>query len=1117
MTHELILTSAAQGLESEGGGFCVVAADNKFPESLIENLFQISDYRYHSQDPDDLNQNAIIYSHTIIKPTTTPSQSSSSSSSFPILPSFVKKPNNALSEPIWHVLSRIAPSGKDYQDKPNRLAHHIVLNESELVVEGPAWLLALAGFHFTQWYTPPINFPLGRPIPTISLYGIPPQTCRQKIARERLKLDPQKMSINPRQQINAETIRQIIQINEEQIASADFPTSPCSTWKNITGDAGWGGVLAESARNIKEAAIIYPQGTNLLPLFVESLAILPAQFLWNTTFTTFYIDPKNNIDTNKPATNKNFRQPQKTKQNSPLLNMPYQWKGVVKGSPEAEILKNRNDILIIDLTRKPVESPEGIFVKFATTGDENNLPFETLQTINSESNAHESADTIIDPINPQTNNANKSTTSVLSTNSNAESNPNTTDSKTSESLNLANIKFEPNTEPANLSLSAQATTTSNSAATTVDSQTTIQPPPIPNIVINDSTNAKNKISPTTQNASKILNRALRALSKNQFYLIYAVALAIIVGLLILVIDQITGFGTVQSLFGQKKSSKIIDAKPPTIIVQPITTNDIDEEEKKKKDAENAKAEKQRKLEETLLAINKKRKEDTAALDKYIRQFNFPPYLPLTPPTIKENRIIVPKNYSICTNLTGLHQYGSALKLEWISLWDFNDRKIETRKLKFNLNDPKDQDNSTDQEDQPTDSDKMSNDNSPKKQSHYRFVHLIDDNNHTPDKPDNNPDNHESDDQIVFPDPNRFEWEVVAIIQNNKTKNNNDNNSNPNDKNDNANNDANKITEVKLFHLKLEENGLHIKWERSGLLPAYFYDTLRVSLGFLRFSVEQFVDSDESNESNESNESKESNDSGQFEYFVQLFEPQLVSPISPHTVFNDKTTQFPVLTPLAITPWESLFSNSDYFEYKFNLEVKVKPETITDVLTEIKKAEQSQSAEINFTTKKVEAKRKKLDELNNSIEEYFPLQTKFTADTETTTITWTDSFNAELELLQKNIETTKLESKQVKNELEQVTQKSFNIGADPNKAAEERKELDAKTTELEQKSRELSNNDFELNSRIKNLPESHKVVMSNKEIQFDYSVYLTSGKNKRELLIMTTSNNKINEKINKKPR
>lgn len=1167
MTHELILTSVAQGLESEGGGFCVVAADSRFPESLIENLFQLSDYRYHthhdsksdsdsadsadsdSNSADEINQNPIIYSYTIIRP----AAYSQSFSSLPILSSFGKKQNNiSSSNSTWHVLSRIAPSGKDYQNKPNRLAHHIVLSEDELVVEGPAWLLALSGFHFTQWYTPPINFPSGRPVPTISLYGIPPQTCRQKIARERLRLDSRKMSIYQHKQANAESIRQIIQANEAQIASADFPISPCPSWKEITGDAGWGGVLAESARYGKETVIIYPKGMNLLPLFVESLAIVPVQFIWNTTFTTYFIDSNNTkdsnktdsnkTDSNKTESNKKLRSASKSKQNSQLLNIPYLWKGVVEGSPEAEMLKNRSDILLIDLTRTPVESPEGIFVKFAITGAENDLPVETNFPTNSEidkQNTSNTSNVIIDPINQQSNDANSAAATVppIYPKLNSESGTNAVNLKKSDQPDLANLKFDPNTDSADLSLSAKSNADSTSLNTSNSSEQkqTHQPPPVANIITKNILNPHKTTQQPKQNISKVLNRLLRNLSKNQFYLLYAAVSVIIVGLLILVIDQIMGFGAMQSLFGQKK----IPIDNPIEIVKPIITPTPNANgninETKPKNAEQIKAEQKRKLEETLTAINNKFKKDRFELDRYIRQFNFPSYLPLNPPEIKENKIIVPKEYFISTELAALHQYGSALKIEWISLWDFNNKKIETRRLKFNIGDPKDQNNNPENEINnenenenenkneneneneinnenvfnktcsPIDKQTTRTENSNKsklKHFRYRNVNL---------KEETNPEaSNKIEDEIVFPDSNRFEWEVVAVIQDNNEQNNGENNGENND-NNTADEITNKTAEVKLFHLKLEENGLHIKWERSGLLPDNFHDTLRVALGFLRFSVEPADGIADNNNRNDKSEMT----SEPFEHFVQLFKPQLVSSISPHAVFTNKTFQFPVSTPFVVMPWSILFNDSEQFKYRFNLEVEVLPNVIADISTNVKKDEQLQNVEIEFTTTKIDAKRRKLDESNNlSDEKYFPLQVKFTAEVDKSKVMWTDIFQTEIENLTKNLKEVQEELKNSEKQWDKIRQQIMNIGNAPDKI-DERKKLENNKIELEQKRNELSNYKFETESRIDNLPKSHSAVMSNNEIQFDYSVYLTSGENKRELLIMTTSNNLNNEKINKK--
>ncbi|MDR1477744.1 MAG: hypothetical protein LBJ00_02250 [Planctomycetaceae bacterium] len=1059
MTHELILTSVANGLESEGGGFCVVAADSCFPESLIENLFQLSDYRYHTRpDADDVHLNPVIYSHTIISPQNASPQSSIT---YPSASLQNNKKENITTQNNWHVLSRIAPAGQDYQGKQNQLAHHIVLSEDELVVEGPAWLLALAGFHLTQWYTPPINFPIGRPVPTISLFGIPPQTCRQKIARERLRLDLRKMSVKTDDQLTPEMLRQLIQAEENQITTTDMPTSPCPAWKELTGDAGWGGVLAEAVRNKKNTAVIYPQGTNILPLFVESLAIVPAQFIWDTTFTTCYFDPNNNVDADKPNVNKSFRKSPTQKTNPPMLNSPYQLTGVIAGSREAEELLSQNDILIIDLTRRAVEPPEGIFVKFAITGEENHLPVETHYPTESAMNESKNK--------TEQNNLNQSQNDTNPTN---ESAAETENNKISDSPDNGNLKFEPNTNPANLSI-------------------TPQPPnmPVPQL--------DTKQSYAAQNKNKLLNNLTFSLSRNQFYLSYLIALIIIVGLLLLVVDQISGLGTLRFLFGQKNTPQVIVDPEQAIVVQnpesPAKNADTEQ-----KTAEQIKAEQQTKLKQAIAEFDKKRKKSADELEKFINTFRCPKYLQLIPPSIKGNVIIVPKN-SHFDQLADLHQFGAGLRLEWISLWDFEGKRIETRRLQFNIGDPKDQDNNPDQ--------KTEQNNAPEntqtKNLRYRAVNL----NGAEVKI-------EADNVIALPDPNRFEWEVVAIIQNKTQKNKQDdkqeNKTENNDKKDNDNNsviDDNKTTEVKLFHVRLEADGLYIRWERSGLLPENFYDTLRVSLGFLRFSVEQFAGDgneillDDNSPIVDANAKENQNT-----HTTQLFKPTLVSPVSPAIGFGEGG-QLTVAMPFAESPWSLLFNNADQFDYKLELDAKSQPELIADVETRIKKAEQSNIVELEFTTQKVEALRVNRDEAAVSTDTYFPLQTKFTAETNTNAVLWNDTYQNEVKELRGRLAAIDGEVKAAENEVDQIKQKMMRIGNDP-KRIEERKELEEKQSKLSQKKHELADEKLEINSKINKLPESHDVIVKNNEINFEYSVHLTSGKNERKLLIMTTSKNLI---------
>jgi hypothetical protein len=293
------------------------------------------------------------------------------------------------------------------------------------------------------------------------------------------------------------------------------------------------------------------------------------------------------------------------------------------------------------------------------------------------------------------------------------------------------------------------------------------------------------------------------------------------------------------------------------------------------------------------------------------------------------------------------------------------------------------------------------------------------------------------------------------------------------------------------------------------VPENFYDTLRVSLGFLRFAVERFADGEDANAGNENIDSNSA--PNQFEYLVQLFKPISVSPISPSIAFMEKEL-IPVPMPFAETPWNLLFSSAEQFAYKLNLETKVQPNTIADVSTEIKKTEQTNTTEIEFTTKKVEAIRVNPDESVNSLNVYFPLQVKFVAEANTEAVLWQDTYNAELKRLRERQEAIEREIKTVGDESDKIKQRLWYVGNDPKKA-DERKELEEKKNDAEKKNRELSNEKSEVISKIDKLPSSHKVITDNKEIQFEYSIYLTTDKNKNELLIMTTSNKLTNEKIN----
>jgi hypothetical protein len=138
------------------------------------------------------------------------------------------------------VVSRVAAYGADYSGRTNKLAHHVVVNLSEAPSAGPAWLIQQPGFMRTRW-DGRCGTPATGPI----------------------------------------------------IPQADQAGTVCETWQRQTGDAGWGGVVADaftkSNRAGKPTWIIYSidQRDCLLTLLNESIALLPPNQRWNATFSTY--------------------------------------------------------------------------------------------------------------------------------------------------------------------------------------------------------------------------------------------------------------------------------------------------------------------------------------------------------------------------------------------------------------------------------------------------------------------------------------------------------------------------------------------------------------------------------------------------------------------------------------------------------------------------------------------------------------------------------------------------------------------------------------------------------------------------------------------------------------
>ncbi len=143
----------------------------------------------------------------------------------------------SLSGKTYYVLSRISDAGFDYTHRTNSLAHHIALEAGELPPAGPAWLLAQAGVMIERWngQVGPITRPVALPY-------------------------------------------------------QDAAPSVCNAWQRLTGDAGWGGVLADafSKSAAKPICILFAPGQDILPLIEESIRLLPPALRWQATFNTYF-------------------------------------------------------------------------------------------------------------------------------------------------------------------------------------------------------------------------------------------------------------------------------------------------------------------------------------------------------------------------------------------------------------------------------------------------------------------------------------------------------------------------------------------------------------------------------------------------------------------------------------------------------------------------------------------------------------------------------------------------------------------------------------------------------------------------------------------------------------
>ena len=223
----------------------------------------------------------------------------------------------------WHVLSRIADAGVDYTQRANKIAHHIVFEPSELPPDGPAALLACESRFFRSWDGEPKW--MMKPAPFPPIHAQPPN-CGSRCSLY------------------------------------------CKYWEQVTGDAGWGGVLAETARDSnfdhrQQVILIVTPETDTIALFAESLALLPPKMRWQTTFATCCPAPV--LGAGQTTHHTRF-----------MSGIHCRWRCVLAGSAEMAQVGLSSDAMLLDLTQplKSVLRPNNVpvpgpLVKAARSGN----------------------------------------------------------------------------------------------------------------------------------------------------------------------------------------------------------------------------------------------------------------------------------------------------------------------------------------------------------------------------------------------------------------------------------------------------------------------------------------------------------------------------------------------------------------------------------------------------------------------------------------------------------------------------------------------------------------------------------------------------------------------------
>jgi hypothetical protein len=203
MSFEFVHTSVERGLRGESG-FTVATVTRGLPAGLEPSLAELSAYDFDANRA--VGADRIDWAHRIL----------------------------SIQGKSYTVLSRTAPCGNDWSGRPNRIAHHLIVDANDRAVGGPAWMLAqFKGFHSVA--------------PTVEERAVGPSLPK-----------------------GAEPVR------------------PADAWRAAGFDPGWAGMIAQTLLEAPQTTccVVLPDGVDGLPLVLDVLALLPEEKRWFVTFST---------------------------------------------------------------------------------------------------------------------------------------------------------------------------------------------------------------------------------------------------------------------------------------------------------------------------------------------------------------------------------------------------------------------------------------------------------------------------------------------------------------------------------------------------------------------------------------------------------------------------------------------------------------------------------------------------------------------------------------------------------------------------------------------------------------------------------------------------------------